>query len=85
MALLQLNGLLHDSQGEPEMACLDASILRLICVATTSSVPSCLSLVHDGDRERIDEVIVEAKDLPDISVLRGLLSHELIVSFSPLY
>jgi len=42
------------------------------------------NLVRDGTRQRIDEAIVEALDLPDISVLRELLSHEPIVSFSPL-
>lgn len=43
------------------------------------------NLVRDGTRQRIDEAIVEALDLPDISVLRELLSREPIVSSSPLY
>jgi hypothetical protein len=43
------------------------------------------NLVRDGTRQRIDEAIVEALDLPDISVLRELLSREPIVSSIPLY
>jgi hypothetical protein len=42
------------------------------------------NLVRDGTRQKIDEAIVEALDLPDISVLRELLSREPIVSSRPL-
>lgn len=42
-------------------------------------------LIRDGTRQRIDDAIAEVLDLPDISVLRELLSREPIVSSSPLY
>jgi hypothetical protein len=43
------------------------------------------SLVRDGTRQRIDEAIIEALGLPDISILRELLCREPIVSSTPLY
>ena len=42
------------------------------------------NLAHDATRHRIDEAIVEALGFPNISILRNLLSHELIVWTSKL-